>query len=317
MPRGPRLDAPGCLHHVILRGIERCRIFHDDWDRRDLHARLSRILPEAGMRCFAWALMPNHVHLVLRTGPMPLARVMARINTGFARSFNQRHVRVGYLFQGRYKSILVAAETQLLALVRYVHLNPLRAGLVSSRAALARYPWSGHATLMGHHAAPFQDVQEILQRFDSATAEARRLLEEWMRVEPDPEPPPAAGDRHVARHARIGEGLPDERLPHRNRRRAREPRRVDPERRMRSLVARVCEAREVAVDELLAGVRIRPVADARAEIAYRACSELGLSGSAVARALGISKGALSHARVRGRVLVVLESEDRGRCRPKF
>jgi putative transposase len=309
MPRGPRLDAQGSLHHVILRGIERRRIFYDDRDRRDLLERLSRILPEAGMACFAWALMPNHVHLVLRTGPIPLARVMARVNTGYALAFNQRHTRVGYLFQGRYKSILVDQETHLLALVRYVHLNPLRAGLVRSLEALGRHRWTGHATLLGRGDVSFQDAQAILERFGGATVEARRRLLEWMRVElasGSATPEPIWHGEKGARRKRASRAEDPRQL---RRARARNALSAASQRSMPALVARICAARDVAEDELLsASVRTRAVVDARAEIAYRACAELGLSGVAVARALGLSKAAVSQARVRGRALPASQRE---------
>ena len=181
MPRGPRRDAPGTYHHVMLRGIERGLIFHDDRDRAYFVGRLQEILPESEMRCFAWALMPNHIHLAVQTGVVPLPRVMARLNTGYAQAFNRRHDRIGYLFQNRYKSVPVADDRYFLALVRYIHLNPMRAGLVSSLYELARYPWAGHAPLMGTGHAPFQDTLSVLSQFGERASEARARLLEWMR----------------------------------------------------------------------------------------------------------------------------------------
>jgi len=309
MPRGPRLDAPGCLHHVMLRGIERRRIFHDDRDRRDLLGRLSLILPEAGMPCFAWALMPNHVHLVVRTGLIPLARVMARVNTGYALAFNQRHERVGYLFQGRYRSVLVAEESYLLTLVRYVHLNPLRSGLVRSLSALGRHRWTGHATLMGRSKTCFQDTQAILERFGGPTAEGRRRLLEWMRPELDSERDAPESASHAAKHVLGKERSPVEDRPDEGLTRTRSTSQAEPEPSMPELIERVCAERDVSVDEVLtASVRSRSVADARAEIAHRACTELGLPGSAVARGLGLSKGAVSQARARGRALLASQPD---------
>jgi REP element-mobilizing transposase RayT len=304
MPRGPRLDAPGCLHHVMLRGIERRRIFFADDDRYDLLARLTRILPQAGMSCFAWAFMPNHVHLLVRTGPTPLARVMARVNTGYAQAFNQRHARVGYLFQGRYKSILVEREEYLLTLLRYVHLNPLHAGHVKSLSALGRHRWTGYATLMGNAEASFQDSQAILERFGGITPEGRRRLVEWMAAEHAPENDAPRFIWRAVKRVPRKEASPAERPLHRRRRRAREAHRLNPEWMLPELVARVCSERDVSTDEVrAASVRRRSVTDARAEIAYRACAELGLPATAVANALGLSKGTVSQARVRGRALI--------------
>ena len=98
MPRKARIDAPGALHHIIVRGIERRRIYSDDQDRDNFVERLGDILTETQTWCFAWALMPNHAHILLRTGQTPLATVMRRLLTGYAVSYNRRHRRHGYLF---------------------------------------------------------------------------------------------------------------------------------------------------------------------------------------------------------------------------
>jgi REP element-mobilizing transposase RayT len=99
MARVARRDAPGAVHHVLLRGIERRRIFRDDPDRRDFLSRLGLQVREGGGACLAWVLMQNHVHMVLRTGDRPLSQVMLRLNTGYARQFNLRHRRSGYLWR--------------------------------------------------------------------------------------------------------------------------------------------------------------------------------------------------------------------------
>ncbi len=130
MPRQARIDAPGALHHIICRGIERRRIFRDDDDRKGFIVRFSNILLETSTTCFAWALIPNHFHLLLLTGPVSIATVMRHLLTGYAVTFNHRHCRHGQLFQNRYKSFLCEEDACLLELVRYIHLNPLRARLV-------------------------------------------------------------------------------------------------------------------------------------------------------------------------------------------
>jgi len=115
MPRSSRIDAPGALHHIICRGIERRKIFMDDSDRNDFIERLADILIGTSTACYAWALIPNHFHLLLRTGNVPVATVMRRLLTGYALCFNRRHRRSGRLFQNRYKSILCQEQTYLLA----------------------------------------------------------------------------------------------------------------------------------------------------------------------------------------------------------
>ena len=133
MPRKARIDASGALHHIIARGIDRNTIFQDDSDRKNFIDRLATILNETKTVCYAWALIPNHFHLLLRTGLAPVATVMRRLLTGYAMSYNRRHQRHGHLFQNRYKSILCQEDIYLLELVRYIHLNPLRAGIVKEK----------------------------------------------------------------------------------------------------------------------------------------------------------------------------------------
>ncbi len=129
---------------------------------------------------YGWALIPNHFHLAIRTGKEKLASVMRRLMTGYAVAFNRRYRRDGHLFQNRYKSTVVDDDAYLLSLVRYIHLNPLRAGLVRSVAALARYPWSGHAALMGFAKHAFQDIDEILGQFGRQVGSARKHLVSFM-----------------------------------------------------------------------------------------------------------------------------------------
>src|SRR5574341_871737 len=165
MPRGRRLDAPGTLHHVMVRGIERRPLFHDDADRADFLRRLAAVGQATGLQVLAWALMPNHVHLLVRTADGPLASAMRSLLTGYAGAFNRRHRRHGHVFQNRYKSIVVEADPYLLELARYIHLNPLRAGAVPGLRALDRYPWTGHSALMGRRARPWQAVADVRGHF--------------------------------------------------------------------------------------------------------------------------------------------------------
>lgn len=149
MPRQARLDAPGALQHVMARGIEHRKIFWDDKDRSSFLERLAVILEETQTQCYAWALIPNHFHLLLRTGPTFLSTVMSRLITGYAVTFNIRHRRSGHLFQNRYKSVICEEDAYLLELIRYIHLNPLRANLVKDLKELDNYLWTGHSALVG------------------------------------------------------------------------------------------------------------------------------------------------------------------------
>ncbi len=173
MPRKSRIDAPGALHHVIARGIERTKIYRDDLDRKNFLERLSTILPDTQTHCFAWALLPNHFHLLLRTGQVPIATVMRRLLTGYAVFHNARHHRSGHLFQNRYRSILCQEEPYLLELVRYIHLNPLRSKIVPDIKALNTFPFTGHAVILGKFKNDWQDTKYVLRLFGKTKVSAR------------------------------------------------------------------------------------------------------------------------------------------------
>jgi putative transposase len=181
MPRKARIDAPGALQHIIVRGIERRKIFFDDLDRDNFIERLGAVLTETNTPCFAWALIPNHLHLLLRTGATPIATVMRRLLTGYAVSFNRRHGRHGQLFQNRYKSILCQEDLYLLELVRYIHLNPLRARLVKGLKELNEFKYSGHCVLMGKRQLGWQDADYILKFYGSTNSTARRGYREYVK----------------------------------------------------------------------------------------------------------------------------------------
>ena len=181
MPRGPRLDHPSALHHVIARGIERRPIFCSDIDRRDFLGRLAQLAPTLDTPIYAWCLMSNHCHLLVRSGPTGLSAFAHRLLGGYATAFNRRHHRSGYLFQNRFTSTLVEPEPYFLELVRYIHSHPLRAGILPDLHALDRYPWSGHAVLLGHLRCPWQDTDRVLAYFGHRTGAARRAYRTFVQ----------------------------------------------------------------------------------------------------------------------------------------
>jgi len=127
--------------------------------------RLALILEKTQTQCYAWALIPNHFHLLLRTSLTPLSKVMRRLMTGYAITFNKRHKRSGHLFQNRYKSIVCEEDPYLLELIRYIHLNPLRAGLVKDLKELDKYPWTGHSAILGKKKNPLVPCPSPKNRF--------------------------------------------------------------------------------------------------------------------------------------------------------
>jgi len=173
MPRVARLDAAGVVHHVIFRGIERRKIFRGPADKEWFSKRLGQLLSASQTSCYAWALMDNHAHLLLRTGDMGLATLMRRLLTGYAGYFNRKYSRHGQLFQNRYKSIICQEDLYLQELVRYIHLNPLRAGIVKTMKQLDKYAYCGHSALMGEKKYGWQQTGYVLALFGKKVQRAR------------------------------------------------------------------------------------------------------------------------------------------------
>jgi putative transposase len=177
MPRQARLDIPGLLYHVMARGIEGRDIFLSSKDREEFLARIVEMASEkGGPKVYAWALMSNHFHLLLRPAETHLSTLMQRLMTAHAVNFNKRHKRKGHLFQNRYKSIVIEEDSYFLELVRYIHLNPVRAGIVNTLAALDKYRYSGHSVVMGKRDYAAQDVDGVLSWFSN---ERKTALERY------------------------------------------------------------------------------------------------------------------------------------------
>ncbi len=316
MPRQPRLDAPNALHHVMVRGLERRAIFRDDADRGDFLARLAALA--GAWTVYAWALLPNHAHLLIRTGGRPLARTKRSLLTGYAGAFNRRHKRVGHLFQNRYKSIVVEEEPYLLELVRYLHLNPLRAQVIPDLRALDRYPWTGHSALLGTVPRAWQDTQTILAHFGPTRRRAVQAYRAFV----------AAGVPHGRRPELQGGGLlrslggwqavtalrrgreaylGDERIlgssafVEQLRQEVADQAAARPSRlSLDTLVARVCRHVGLPPTHLTAGSRRAAISRARAGIAYLWTERLGHPGRPLAARLGVRPQAVYQAVARGR-----------------
>ncbi len=180
MPRGSRIDASGAVHHTMVRGIERSIIFKGDADRDQFVQRLGDVIQESQTTCYAWSLMSNHFHLLLRTGRTPISIVMRRLLTGYAVWHNRVHKRHGHLFQNRFKSILCQEDPYLQELVRYIHLNPLRAGLVNTLDELDAYPYSGHSAIVGNRGNSWQEIEGVLVLFGKRQGAARRAYRSFI-----------------------------------------------------------------------------------------------------------------------------------------
>jgi REP element-mobilizing transposase RayT len=315
MPRAARIDYPGLLQHVIIRGIERGKIFLDDQDRQLFLDRFSHLLEQTGTDCLAWTLLDNHAHFLLRTGTSTLARFMRRLLTGHATSFNLRHRRSGHLFQNRYKSIVCEEEPYLLELVRYIHLNPLRAGLVPDMDALGNYCWSGHSALLGERSLRGQVTEEILRRFANRLPKARQLYRQFVADGV------AMGQRNELRGGglrrssqlagageEVGEGVFDQRVLGGEdfvkqvlQRSEQAP--AVAKLPLAELLQRVAHLFDLPAELLRQRKRSRAVTEARSVLCYFAVREMGMSGERVGRMLNISRAAVSFSAGRGEVLV--------------
>ena len=182
MPRAARLDIPGVLQHIMARGIEKREIYRDRRDRQAFLERLSDIVVEGQARLYAWALMPNHFHLLLRPQVASMVDIMRRLMTGYSVWHNRRHKRSGHLFQNRYKSIVVEEEPYFLELVRYIHLNPIRGNLLTELVQLDTNPYTGHAVIMGKHRYACQDVDWALSWFGNQVGKARRKYRAFVKA---------------------------------------------------------------------------------------------------------------------------------------
>ncbi|PJA58762.1 MAG: hypothetical protein CO164_00925 [Rhodocyclales bacterium CG_4_9_14_3_um_filter_68_10] len=151
MARPLRIEFPGAVYHLTARGDRQGEIFADDEDRREFLDLFGREVEQQRWVCYAWCLMPNHYHLVVETPEPNLVTGMRRLNGAYTQRFNRRHERVGHVFQGRYKAIVVDRDSYLLELCRYVALNPVRAAMVADPQA---YPWSSYRATVGQMRSP-------------------------------------------------------------------------------------------------------------------------------------------------------------------
>ena len=326
----------------MARGIERCNIFKDDRDRESFLDRLANILDETQTQCYAWALIPNHFHLFLRTGQTPLSKVMRRLMTGYAVTFNKRHKRIGHLFQNRYKSIVCEEDPYLLELIRYIHLNPLRAGLVKGLKELDRYPWCGHSAILGRKNNPLipdktskhkkasksektlaeKTVEDIFLYFGDTVKVSRRRYRQFVNNGIDQGTRPelqggglvrSAGGEKTGLMGRKKEEreLSDERILGSGDfvAKALEEANELGERRAKSMISldeiikRVTTEIGADYKELISFKRDKRLSNARAIISYLAAIELGYTGVKIADTLRLSGKSVSRCIERGKKIV--------------
>lgn len=174
MARRPRVFAPGLLYHVLVRGNQRRKTFLCDDDYKAYLDRLERYRAKFHLRIYAYCLMPNHVHLLLESGSAPLGKFMQGLQQSYTQYFNRRYRKVGHLFQGRYKAIICDKDKYLLALLRYIHLNPIRTGLAKRPEG---YVYSGHRSYLIDNPRKIIDAQPILELLGGRKAYERFVLD--------------------------------------------------------------------------------------------------------------------------------------------
>ena len=315
MPRQARLDSPGTLHHVMIRGIEGRDIADDDQDRRDFVRRLGEVALSSGTTVFAWALMSNHAHLLLASGVSGLAKFMRRLLTGYAVNYNLRHRRHGHLFQNRYKSIVCEGDRYFTELVRYIHLNPLRVHLVKDMAALEKYPYCGHGAILGRIRYDWQDRHSVLAQFGSREGQAKlaylRFVEEGLALGRRPELvggglARSAGGWSEVRSQRQRRELPasDERilgsgdfvervLSEADKEFSRQQAARRQHKRIERVIAEACKKGGISLTELRSGSRRGALPKVRVELVHKLVQAHGVSAANAARQVGISTSGVS------------------------
>jgi putative transposase len=179
MARPLRLEYPGAVYHVTSRGNARADIFVDPGDRQTFLFLLESVVNRFNWICHAYCLMDNHYHLLIETPEGNLSKGIRHLNGLYTQSFNRQHKRVGHMFQGRFKAIIVEKESHLLELCRYVVLNPVRAGMVS---APQKWRWSSYrATAVNTNKPPYLKTDWILAQFGETKSEARDKYRQFVK----------------------------------------------------------------------------------------------------------------------------------------
>jgi len=304
MPRKARLDREGILHHVMARGIERGSIFKNDNDRERFIERIGLLSEQMSTPVYGFALIPNHFHLLLRSGPSGLPRFMRRLLTGHATSYNKRHHRAGHLFQNRYTSVVCDEDAYFMELVRYIHLNPLRARIVKTPKELDSYRWCSHYYLLHKNPFPWYDTAFVLRWFGSKKS-YRTFVREGIEKKHLPN---LSGGGLIRSLGGLSETvwhrqtpvLADERilgtddfvknlLTHEQHYLSSRERRE----KMTSLIAQHCGKAGIAPEALKGGIRAGAVSRLRAQIAFDLAKHLGIPYAEIGRQLGITTSGVS------------------------
>lgn len=284
MPRPPRIHAPGAFYHVTLRGNHQQPVFYRESDRDLLDHIVAESLERLTARLHAYCWMTNHIHLLVQVSDAPLGRLMLRIASTYARKVQSRLETTGHLFERRYHASLVDADSYLLAVIRYIHLNPVSAALVKDPA---EYPWSSHGTYLGLQDRRWVCTEFLMRLIGTQSGTALHRYKELFNgpdqvdwgtgaLVPHPRHPQIVGDDAFVR--KILNGQPQRQS----------------QRSLEQLVDECCRRFQVSRDLLVSPGRGSTLVSARAWLGHQAFSEQVATISAVARLLGRTEGALRH-----------------------
>ena len=179
VPRKPREELAGAIHHVYARGNAKQLIYRDDTDRTRYLLLLGHVVLRQRWRCLAYCLMDNHVHLLIETPEPNLGRGMQRLHGLYAQAFNRRYSRTGHVFQGRFGAVRIRSDAQLLVAARYIARNPVDGGLCVEPAD---WPWGSHAAAATQHGPAWLDTPRLLDFFGQAGGEARRRYADFVAL---------------------------------------------------------------------------------------------------------------------------------------
>ena len=284
MARKPRLHVDEGIYHVMLRGNGGQDIYFDDDDRRYFYLLLQQGVARYGHRIHGFCLMSNHVHLVVEVGEQPLSKIMQNLSFRYTRWVNKKQKRIGHLFQGRYKAILVDRDSYLLELVRYVHLNPVRAKLVR-QAHL--YPWCGHRAYLGRETLPWLTTEWVLGQFAVRLDTSQKRYEDFVR---EGYGEGRRDDFHTG-GADDGRVLGDSRF---TRRTLNKPIAAPKTVTLDKLIQGVCKKYNLTEKKLASAGRARDASEARSVVGWLAQQHAHLTLTEVAKRFGRDVATLSH-----------------------
>jgi REP element-mobilizing transposase RayT len=301
----------------MVRGINKSAIFDDDQDRHKFLERLGENIIEAKCAIYAWVLMTNHVHILFKSGKKGISAVMRKLLTWYAIYFNRRHKRTGHLFENRYKSILCDEDNYLLALIRYIHLNPIRAEMVKTLEELDCYSWSGHSAVIGKKECPWMDTDYVLLQFNDTKRKARNAYRRFVQEGVGMGRQPAltggglvrslGGWSKVQSSQRRGQKTEyDERIlgsgdfvtaifREAEEKQVRQLKIRKAGLTIQGVIEKECKTARISHQELKSGSRRKVVSSVRLKIARRGVDELGLTSAEIARHLGVCTSTITRA----------------------